>query len=124
MIMYVKATPAVCVLSVLLIPTVIEAGEPVVRRDMVYISGGEFIMGTNKAEARRLAAEHGVHPTLFHTEVPQRKVTVQPFLIDRFPVTNAQYKAFIDDTRHRPPSHWGGRNVPKGLIDHPVTCVG
>ncbi len=91
---------------------------------MVYVPGGQLVMGTTEAEAKRLAAEHGVHPTLFLTEVPQRKVTVKPFLIDRFPVTNAQYKAFVDATRHRPPSHWGGRNVPNGLLDHPVTCVG
>ena len=65
--MRVSITPATFVLGVLLIPSVIDAEERTVRHNMVYIPGGEFIMGTTEAEAKRLAAEYDVHPTLFLT---------------------------------------------------------
>jgi len=88
---------------------------------MVYIGPGKFIMGTSKEGAEALAKEHDVHPTLFMTEAPRRTVDLKGFLIDKYPVTNAQYKTFIDATKHRPPRGWQGHNFPKGEDDHPVT---
>jgi hypothetical protein len=49
---------------------------------------------------------------------------VEAFLIDRFPVTNAQYKQFLDATGRGGPFGWQGRDYPEGKGDHPVTCVG
>ncbi len=91
--------------------------------DMVYVPPGEFVMGTSEADAQRLAQQHNVHPTLFLGETPQRQVFVHGFLIDRYPVTHAQYKAFMDATGHRAPSTWTGRDYPEGMEDHPVTGV-
>ena len=85
------------------------------QRDMVYIPGGPFVMGTSEAQVRSMAEEHGVHPTLFLGETPQRKVDVKPFLIDRYPVTNAQYKKYIDATGKK------GGGYPEGKADYPVT---
>ena len=90
---------------------------------MVLIPAGEFLMGTSPEEAESLAKQYGVHPTHFLTESPQRKVDVEAFAIDRFPVTNAQYKRFVDATGHRPPPYWQGRNFPEGMADHPVVWV-
>ncbi|NQT52771.1 SUMF1/EgtB/PvdO family nonheme iron enzyme [bacterium] len=106
--------------SVLLGAAVARAAAPR-ERDMVYIPAGEFLMGTSKAEAKRLAKLYGVHPTLFLTEAPQREVKLKAFLIDRCPVTHAQYKKFMDASGHRPPFNWGGRSLPAGKADHPVT---
>ena len=90
---------------------------------MVLIPAGEFLMGTSPEEAESLAKQYGVHPTHFLTESPLRKVDVEAFAIDRFPVTNAQYKRFVDATGHRPPPYWQGRNFPEGMADHPVVWV-
>ncbi len=103
------------------------AGQPGAARpqhDMVLIPAGEFTLGTSEADARKLAEQHGVHPTLFLTESPERKVHVAAFAIDRYPVTNAQYKRFMEATGHHPPYGWSGGDFPQGTADHPVTCVG
>ncbi|WP_200416552.1 formylglycine-generating enzyme family protein [Virgibacillus salexigens] len=54
---------------------------------MVYISGGEFLMGTNY--------KHGFP---LDGEGPVRKVKVQPFYMDVHTITNRDFKAFINTT--------------------------
>lgn len=92
--------------------------------EMVLVPPGEFLMGTSPEEAQALAQAYHVHPSLFLGETPQRKVFVKAFWIDRYPVTNAQYKRFIDATNRHPPYGWPGREIPPDAGDHPVTCVG
>jgi formylglycine-generating enzyme required for sulfatase activity len=94
------------------------------QHDMVYIPAGEFLMGTSEEEAQRLREQYDVHPTLFLGETPERTVHVEAFWIDRFPVTNAQYKRFVDATGHRPPHGWQGRQFPEGMGNYPVAGVG
>lgn len=106
-----------------LLPRAGSAAGPAPAHEMVYIAPGEFVMGTSAEEARRLAEQCGVHPTLFLGETPQRKVPVAGFLIDRYPVTNAQYKRFVEATGHHAPWNWNGREYPEGMGEHPVTCV-
>lgn len=89
--------------------------------EMVYLPEGEFLMGTSEEEAKRLADQYGVHPGLFLLEAPKRKVRVKAFWIDRFPVTNSQYREFVKATGHRSP--WGGVAFPAGTDDYPVVNV-
>ncbi|MEV6217422.1 formylglycine-generating enzyme family protein [Nocardia sp. NPDC051833] len=78
----------------------------------VVLSGGEFEMGS----ARFYPEERPVH-----------RVTVAPFAIDRFPVTNAQFAAFVAATGYRTvaerpldPADYPGADpeslVPGGLV--------
>lgn len=76
--------------------------------EMVLIPAGEFIMGSD-----------GRLPD----EGPQHKVTLPAFMIDIYEVTNLQYKAFIDATGRKSPTHFKNRTYPKGKADHPVTFV-
>jgi len=73
-------------------------------RPMVLIPAGEFIMGSNE----------------FPPEMPERKVYLPDYYIDRYPVTNTDYKKFMLETHALPPRHWGGFEVPAGFEDHPV----
>ncbi|WP_152608794.1 formylglycine-generating enzyme family protein [Aphanizomenon flos-aquae] len=51
--------------------------------DMVAIPGGKFLMGSPEDEPERYDDE----------ESPQHEVTVQPFFMGKYPVTQAQWKA-------------------------------
>jgi formylglycine-generating enzyme required for sulfatase activity len=76
--------------------------------DMILIPAGNFIMGTNS----RLPDEG-----------PEHNVALDAFYIDRFEVTNLQYKKFNDATKRRSPTHFRNRTYPQGKADHPVTFV-
>ncbi len=65
-----------------------------VRQDMVTVPGGPFEMGTS------------VEPWAFDNERPSHTVDIPSFLIDRTPVTNAQYLAFMEAGAYDDPRHW------------------
>ncbi len=48
---------------------------------------------------------------------------VQPFYLDRAPVTNARFLEFLLATGEPPPTHWVGWRVPAGFQEHPVVGV-
>jgi formylglycine-generating enzyme required for sulfatase activity len=56
-------------------------------------------------------------------------VPMQRFFMDRYPVTNEEYDAFLGATKYRPKDttnflkHWSGGRPPKGLERHPVVYV-
>ncbi|MBL8166243.1 MAG: SUMF1/EgtB/PvdO family nonheme iron enzyme [Anaerolineae bacterium] len=74
--------------------------------DWVPIPAGEFVMGSDKDK----------DPQAYDDEVPQRKVTLPAFEISRYPITYAQYQAFIDDdkTGFRDARWWEGLALPEG----------
>ncbi len=74
------------------------------KRLMVLIPAGEFIMGSNE----------------FPPEMPMRTVFLPDYYIDRYPVTNRDWKRYMDETRAFAPRHWGGLEIPAGFEDHPV----
>jgi formylglycine-generating enzyme required for sulfatase activity len=56
-------------------------------------------------------------------EKPLRKVTLSSFLIDRTPVTNEEYAAYVAASGAKPPSYWTNGKFPKWLVRHPVVMV-
>lgn len=48
---------------------------------------------------------------------------VNSFYIGRYPVTNSQYKAFVDSTGAKAPSYWKNGLYPEGKKNHPVVFV-
>ncbi len=76
------------------------------RADMVEIPAGEFIMGSDKTDEDNLQKEYGFIDPLYLDEHPAHKVDLPAFLIDRYEVTNGQYKAFVQQTKRRDPAAW------------------
>jgi formylglycine-generating enzyme required for sulfatase activity len=85
--------------------------EKISESEMIMIPPGEFKMGDDESGAK--------------DEGPMHTVLLNAFLIDKYPVTNAQYKMFVDITGHRPPPHWvgAGGTYPIDQADHPVVNV-
>jgi formylglycine-generating enzyme required for sulfatase activity len=78
--------------------------------EMVYIPEGTFLMGSPEFEGKR-----------YTNERPQHSVTIKPFLISKYPITQAQWREVASwaEIRQRlklRPSRSGGRS-------HPVTQV-
>ncbi|MCB1327924.1 MAG: SUMF1/EgtB/PvdO family nonheme iron enzyme, partial [Leptospiraceae bacterium] len=70
--------------------------------DWVQIPAGKFVMGEGKE---------------------QHSVDLSAYLIARTPITNAQYKRFVDETGYDPPRHWDSGEIPKDKDAHPVVYV-
>ena len=88
---------------------------------MVLIPAGEFQMGSNSGDSN---------------EKPVHRVYVDAFYMDKYEVTNAQYKEFVDanpgwqkdrilDEYHNGDylKHWDGNNYPRGKGEYPVNYV-
>ncbi len=81
-----------------------------INLDMIAIPGGKFLMGTEDKEIERLCKEYNM--AYFRAEKPQHEVTVQPFALGKYPITQAQYRQVMGVN----PSHFNGDNLP-------VECV-
>ncbi len=75
---------------------------------MVYIPAGEFIMGSNDR---------------WEDEAPEHVLYLPAFFIDKYEVTNEQYRWFVHFSGHPAPRHWKNNTYPPGRAKYPVTYV-
>ena len=91
---------------------------PVVEEpELVLVPAGEFRMGSDQGG---------------EDERPLHRVYVSEFYISEYPVSNAEYKSFVDSTGHRPPTSpenergwplWKGKDFPREIAQQPVVKV-
>ena len=81
--------------------------------DMVFIPAGTFVMGSDETDDQGLQQRYGFSQPLFVNEHPLHQQYVRAFWMDRFEVTNGDYKKFIQATNHPEPKLWvqNGYNV-------------
>lgn len=92
--------------------------------EMVLIPEGAFLMGSSDKDGR-IGKSVGVD------EIPQHSVNLKAYYIDKYEVSNSDYKAFVDTAGYAPPESpsdkesysWKGNNIPVGQEDVPVTFV-
>jgi formylglycine-generating enzyme required for sulfatase activity len=99
---------------------------------MVLIPGGQF---TFRVKGIEVAGKNDIgvdvqyrwedSPRRYHDHV----LAIKPFYIDRYPVTNAQFKRFLDGSHYHPRDDhnflrdWQKGSYPEGWADKPVTWV-
>ena len=107
------------------------------QSNMILIPGGTFEMGIPADQIEQLQRDYHISfAGLFTTEVPRHTVQLDAFYIDPYPVTNAEFKAFLDaqpawQPDHIPAhfhngdylKHWTDDIYPPGKADHPVVYV-
>ena len=83
------------------------------RRDGDSIPAGTFIRGSVAGEGRL-------------DEQPKRKIYLNGFAIDKYEVSNARYREFLEETLHKPPFNVygdGPLSAEDGIDDLPVVQV-
>ncbi len=89
---------------------------------MVNIPGGEYTFEMSKTEEPNIVLKYPDYQT-------PRQVNIKSFYMDEFPVTNLQYKTFLDSSGYVPEDtvnflhHWHNGEPPESLLDHPVVNV-
>ncbi|MCH6546770.1 MAG: formylglycine-generating enzyme family protein, partial [Deltaproteobacteria bacterium] len=115
--------------------------------EQLYVPPGTFTMGSTKKEReyaygldKEVTRRYG-----WYEKETRRTPRTDSFCMDRYPVTNGQYKIFVDETSHQLPDitaeayqlqgflvHpydkvkeflWRGDSFPTGRKDHPVVLV-
>jgi iron(II)-dependent oxidoreductase len=70
---------------------------------MVYVPAGEFLMGSSEEDVQKFLLEFIYRtPQRFEDEQPQHVVDLDSFYIDKYEVTNAQYRIFVETTGRKP----------------------
>ncbi|MFC1516156.1 formylglycine-generating enzyme family protein [Thermodesulfobacteriota bacterium] len=95
---------------------------PVDKAEMVRVPEGPFTAGTSEADFIKLCLLEEKFNPVFATEVPAKTVHMDSFYIDRYPVTNYQYRKFIEKTGHRKPMLWDHPDWNQPM--QPVVFVG
>ncbi|MCI1279555.1 MAG: formylglycine-generating enzyme family protein [Nitrospira sp.] len=85
------------------------------KEEMVLIPAGEFLMGSNK-KTDRLA---------YRSEIPQRSVYLDAFMIGKYEVTALEYLKFVLATDRLPQLDWryDGGNFQDTMAHHPIMHV-
>lgn len=94
---------------------------------LVPVPGGEFEIGLRAQDVDRVAAHYAsldVERQHLRKEVPRHRVEVADFLIGRFPVTNLEYRTFLEaNTNTQIPTSWKFGAYPWWWSNHPVHGV-
>ena len=69
---------------------------PAFKAELASIPGGTFEMGTGKDDVPSLMTKFNVRRAeLFEEEIPRHRVSLSPFFMDKFEVTNGDFAKFV-----------------------------
>jgi formylglycine-generating enzyme required for sulfatase activity len=105
-------------------------GDPRIRwdaPDMLRVPAGRALIGTPDSEVDALhadSAQFGVQRSWVEKECPRHTLSVTPFNIAKYPVTNEEFAVFLKDTGHTEiPSNWNYGRFDPAAANHPVYTV-
>jgi len=85
----------------------------------IHIPAGEFLMGTKEEDVKGLIEKFGGDKDFYKNETPQHKPYLSEYYMARYPVTVAQFKEFINDSKYEPTN----KDSLLGVLNHPVSYV-
>ncbi|MHC4182267.1 MAG: formylglycine-generating enzyme family protein [Planctomycetota bacterium] len=88
---------------------------------MVLIPEGLFLMGSTKQDIDKLLElDRNIEAVRLDNEIPQREVSLSTYLIDKYPVTNAEYKKFIESDGYGQKVFWSDAGWQYVSQSHPL----
>ena len=110
---------------------------PKIPKNMVLIPGSTFEMGTSKEDVPALMQRFNIRRAeLFEEEIPKHSVKLSLYFMDKFEVTNAEFRKFLkkhpgwrrdhiaaEMQNGNYLSHWTGVKPPNGKENFPVVFV-
>lgn len=78
--------------------------------EFVHVPAGEFWMGSDPK----------IDKETNDNEQPAHKISLDDYLIGKYPVTNRQYEVFVQEAGGHAPLHWKNGKIPPGKEEHPV----
>jgi formylglycine-generating enzyme required for sulfatase activity/energy-coupling factor transporter ATP-binding protein EcfA2 len=111
--------------------TLARLGDPRFRSDAWYlpdepllgfveVPAGTFLMGTREEDIPTLLERFGGEREWYEWEVPQHPVDLPAYYIARYPMTVAQFQAFVQESGYRAQRSW---EQCSSLENHPVVEV-
>jgi formylglycine-generating enzyme required for sulfatase activity/ketosteroid isomerase-like protein len=105
--------------------------------EMILIPSATYAMGIDKSEVPQLQQIFKAkRADIFSGELPRHAVKIDSFYLDKYEVTNRQFKEFLDQNPQwladRIPArlhngkylqHWNGKEFPQGQANYPVVNV-
>jgi len=76
------------------------------EESMIAIEKGSFLMGSNKVDKNEQWKKYGSRAPWFLNEHPQHEVFLDEYSIDKFEVTNQNYRQFTQLANHPMPKNW------------------
>ncbi len=109
----------ISVLGLFLLFVPVREPPPSALPGMVYIPAGYFVMGSDKRDDAGRAAEFGSRRPWYMDEHPARRVHTAAFWIDKYEVTNRDYREFVRSNNYWLPMLWktNGYHVRKELLE-------
>ena len=105
-------------------------GDPRIKTfepDMITLSGGDVKIGLPTDQIESVLTQFsglGLDINWIAKECPQHHVTLKPYRIARYPITNIEYREFLVATHHPElPSSWPFRRFPQERANHPVYTI-
>ena len=93
-------------------------------KEMILIPAGDFLMGTNKVDNKNTHRKIGTVKPLYLDQQPKSKIFLDNYYIDKYEVTNREYKRFLDETQfYETPGNWENGKYVEETADMPVTHV-
>lgn len=94
--------------------------------DMILVLGGVVKLGLNYHSVNEVMQNipEDIKRSWIEKECPSFTKNIAPFNIGKYPVTNAEYRDFLLDTKlPMIPKHWHLGTYPRTLSNHPVCYI-